>query len=262
MTIRIIGCGAMGSAIAHALAEHGQSISVFDRHKKRAEELAQAISAHHCTAPLEGSSPDEILLLAIKPQDLETSIRELEGFEGKLIVSILTGTTLAQLKEVFPDNTILRMMPNLAVRYGDGIVALAEDPDLLHLQQEIEQTFAPLGLLRWLPEEKFNAITALSGSGPAFVFSLIDSMVDAAIAMGFTGQESYELIKQMVGGALTTLYESNELPAQLKWQVASPAGTTIAGLRTFEAKGVRSGLIETFLAAYQRAQELENVYKD
>ncbi len=258
MSVRIIGCGSMGGAIAHVLAENGNALSLYDRHKERATKLGEALSATVCTSPLEGQSPDDILLLAIKPQDFDTSLDTLIDFRGKLVISILTGVTTDQLKEAFPDTLVLRMMPNLAVRYGDGIVALAEDPSLISLEDEIEKLFAPLGLVRWIPESKFDAITALTGSGPAFVFSMIDAMVDAAIAMGFTSQEGYELVKHMTGGALTTLYESKDLPAQLKWKVTSPSGTTIAGLRTFESEGVRSGIIETFMATFQRAQELGN----
>ncbi len=256
MGIRVIGCGAMGSAIAQTLAENGQEISLYDKHSDRAIGLARAISAHVCHSPLEGTSREDFLLIAVKPQDLESIAKDLEGFEGKLIISILTGVTIEQLKAVFPDNTVLRMMPNLAVRYGDGIVALAEDSDLLYLKDEIEKTFAPLGLVRWFPEKHLNAVTALSGSGPAFVFAIVEAMVDAAIAMGFSADEGYELVKHMLGGSLTTLYESNELPAELRWRVASPAGTTIAGLHAFEANGIRGGIMDTFLAAFERAQEL------
>ncbi|MCC5832724.1 MAG: pyrroline-5-carboxylate reductase [Chlamydiales bacterium] len=256
MSIRIIGNGAMGGAIARVLSENGKEVSLYDKHRERAEALSQEISARVCSAPLEGHYPDEILLLAFKPQDFHTSVEEIKDFGGKLIVSILAGITTDQLKEAFPSTPVLRMIPNLAVRYGDGIVALAEDSSLLSLQDEIEEIFAPLGLVRWIPESKCDALTALSGSGPAFLFSMIDAMVDAAIAIGFTAEEGYELIKQMMGGSLTTLYESNHLPSQLKWKVTSPSGSTIAGLRAFESHAVRSGIIETFIAAYNRAQEL------
>ncbi len=256
MSIRMIGCGAMGGAIARVLAENGKEVALYDKYRDRAEALGQEISAHVCSAPLEGHYPDDILLLAFKPQDFHSSAEELKGFRGKLIVSILTGISTQQLKEAFPDTPVLRMIPNLAVRYGDGIVALAEDFSLLSLEDEIEELFAPLGLVRWVPEAKCDAVTALTSSGPAFVFSLIDAMVDSAIAMGFTAEEGYELVKQMMGGSLTTLYESKELPSQLKWKVTSPNGSTIAGLRAFESHAVRSGIIETFLAAHTRAQEL------
>lgn len=256
MSIRMIGCGAMGGAIARVLAENGKEVTLYDKNRDRAEALGQEISARAYSSPLEGHYPDDIMLLAFKPQDFHSATEELKGFRGKLIVSILTGITTHQLKEAFPNIPVLRMIPNLAVRYGDGIVALAEDFSLLSLEDEIEEIFAPLGLVRWIPESKCDAVTALTSSGPAFVFSIIDAMVDASIAMGFTAEEGYDLVKQMMGGSLTSLYESNELPSQLKWKVTSPSGSTIAGLRAFESSAVRSGIIETFLAAFARAQEL------
>ncbi len=92
-----------------------------------------------------------------------------------------------------------------------------------------------------MPERLFNGIDALTGCGPAFVFALLESMVEASIAMGFSAEMGLDLIKHMVGGALTTLYESPESLEELKWKFTAPGGTTIAGLRTFEQKGVEAG---------------------
>lgn len=258
MQIRIIGCGAMGSAIAQTLSEAGKEITLYDKVEGRADALSHATNIPKVTSPLEGLSPGDALLLAVKPQDFESVAEELKGFEAGLVTSIITGITLKRLKEAFSQCTILRMMPNLAVRYGDGVVALAEDPELLAYKKRLEEMFSPLGMLRWLPEENFNAVTALTGSGPAFVFTLIEAMVDASIAMGLPAELGFELVKQMVGGAMTVLYESPESPEELRWRVCSPGGTTIAGLRVLEKCGVRSALMETFLAAYSRAQELGN----
>jgi pyrroline-5-carboxylate reductase len=256
MKIRIIGCGAMGSAIAQALAEAGNEISLYDKHEGRAESLAKAIGVERCQLPLENLAVGDALLLAIKPQDFEKGAEELKEFDGGLVASIITGISTDRLKKAFPGCTILRMMPNLAVRYGDGIVALAEDPLLLPFKERIEQIFSPLGMVRWIEESNFDAITALAGSGPAFVFTLIEAMVEAAIEMGISAEVGYELVKQMVGGAMTMLYEAPELPCELRWKVCSPGGTTIAGMRALEKNGVRSGLIETFVAAWERARQL------
>lgn len=258
MEIRIIGCGAMGSAIAKVLAENGKKISLYDIYRERAETLARSIKARVSHSPLEGLVPQDYLLLAIKPQNFQIAANQLQAFKGRLVASIITGITLSQLKTVFSHSKSLRMMPNLAVRYGAGITALAEVADLTPLKTEIEMFFSPLGVLRWLPEENFDAITALTGSGPAFVFTLIEAMVDATVAMGLSSDMGYDLVKHMIEGTLTILYESNKLPGELKWHITSPAGTTIAGLRTLENKGIRSGIIETFLTAFQRARELKN----
>lgn len=246
----------MGSAIAQTLFEAGKVVSLFDKHEERAETLARAIGANKSHSPLEELGSGDVILLAVKPQDFETVAQDLKNFSGGLVASIITGISCEKLKNAFPECTVLRMMPNLAVRYGDGVVALADDPALIPYKLRIEEIFASLGMLRWMAEKNFDAVTALTGSGPAFVFVLIEAMVDAAIAMGFSSEMGYDLVKQMVGGALTMLYEAPEVPAELRWKVSSPGGTTIAGLRTLEKHGVRSALIETFLSTYQRAQDL------
>jgi len=246
----------MGSAIAQTLVEAGKEISLYDKHEERAESLARAIDLPSVKSPLEDLSSGDVLLLAVKPQDFETVAEDMSTFKDGLVVSIITGISSDRLKQAFPGCIILRMMPNLAVRYGDGVVALAEDSNLLSYKERIEELFSPLGMLRWISEKNFDAVTALTGSGPAFVFTLIEAMVDAAIEMGFSSEIGYDLVKQMVGGAMTMLYESPELPSELRWKVCSPGGTTIAGLRTLEKNGVRSALIETFVAAYHRAREL------
>src|SRR5690625_3349280 len=116
--IRIIGCGAMGSAIAHILAENGTRVVLYDKYRDRAEALAKKISAPVCNSALEGDGADDMLLLAFKPQDLRASIEALQDFRGKLIISTLAGVTTHQLKEAFPRASTMRMIPNLAVRYG------------------------------------------------------------------------------------------------------------------------------------------------
>jgi pyrroline-5-carboxylate reductase len=256
MKIRIIGCGAMGGAMAQILALHGRSLSLVDHVLERAEALGAALHCPVFEDPLEGLSPEDFLLIAVKPQDFSKLAETLKEVNCALVISIVTGITTAELKGAFPHSPVLRMMPNLAVQYGEGIAALIEDPDLNHLKTAIEDVFAPLGYLRWFPETLADGVTSLTGSGPAFVFTMVESMVDAAIAMGFSAESGYELVKKMIGGALTTLHESHKVPGELKWRVTSPGGTTIAGLRLFEEKGVRSGILETFLAAYHKSIEL------
>lgn len=246
----------MGSALAKALAESGKEVILYDKNEQRSEALTQVIPAQIALSPLDGQTAEEILILAIKPQDLHATLPDLTDYRGQLVVSILTGISITQLKKAFPHQPVLRMMPNLAVRYGDGIAALAEDPALEQLEELIDETFSPLGMIRWIPEDQFDAVTALTGSGPAFVFALVKAMVEAATQLGFTGQEGEELVKQMVGGSLTLLYESNEDPSELIKRVCSPGGTTIAGMQVMEERGVQSALIDTFLAAYHRSQEL------
>lgn len=246
----------MGSAIAQTLKEAGQEISLYDKYQPRAESLARELKITPCQTALEDLTQGDGLILAVKPQDFETVAEELHSLESGLVVSILTGITTQRLKQAFPASTVVRMMPNLAIRYGDGVVALADDSELEPYKKRIEEIFSSLGHIRWIPETLFDGVTALTGSGPAFVFLFIEAMVDAAIALGFSADTGYDLVKQMVGGALTMLYESHDSPTELRWKVSSPNGTTIAGVRALEKCGVRNGIIEAFVAACSRSKEL------
>lgn len=254
--IRIIGCGNMGGAIAHVLASSGNVISVYDKHTPLAQKLSEEASVAVSKTPLDGLSADDFLILAIKPQDFQEALKELKGLQGIIVVSVMMGISTTQLKEAFPGNAVVRFMPNLAVRYGRGLIAAAEDPLLGALKDKIGQTFSPLGSLHWISEKNFDAVTALTGSGPAFVFAMIQAMTTAAVTMGFSTTEGFTLVKEMIEGAMVTLEASGAFPEELISKITSPGGTTIAGLRTFEEKGVRSGIIETFLSAYERSKKV------
>ena len=131
---------------------------------------------------------------------------------------------------------------------------------LLLLQEssknEIESLFAPLGMLARSPEEKFDAITSLTGSGPAFVFALVSGMIDAGIAMGFTKEEASAFVLQMIDGSMHLLRESKKDPLSLIKEIASPNGTTMEGLKVLEKQKVQETLLQTFLAAKKRSEEL------
>jgi pyrroline-5-carboxylate reductase len=249
----------MGSAIANVLKETGKDISVYDIHEERADSLAKSIGVPKATSAWADLFPADCVLLAVKPQDFESVSEGSLEFTGGLVASILTGITIERLKTTFPQCTVLRMMPNLAVRYGNGVVALAEDFHLDPYKKVIEDIFSSLGMLKWFPEYLFDSVTALTGSGPAFVFAVIEAMVDASIALGFSSDVGYDLVKQMVEGALTTLYESPNSPSDLRHQVCSPAGTTIAGICALERNGLRYAIIEAFTAAKERSAQLGKI---
>lgn len=258
MHITIIGCGNMGTGLAKQLSPF-HPIILHDRDWKRTQELAKEIKCEAFQDPLQAIENAQIILLAIKPQNL----KELSDSIGnklmpeQIVVSLLAGTSIEVLKKYFPNPILVRMMPNLALCYGSGVIGMVDSPNLsLHLKKELKDLFSPLGLIYWLKENLVDSLTSLTASGPAFIFTLIEAMIEAGIAMGFQAKDAQELIIQMLQGCVTLLQKTERHPSELKWQIASPLGTTIAGLRTLEKQNVRSGLIETFLAAYQRAQEL------
>jgi len=165
---------------------------------------------------------------------------------------------LKVLKMHFGDSDILLMMPNLPSFFGEGVVGFVESEDYSKKdKQQFEEVFAPLGKLMWIPESQINAFTVLAGCGPAFAYLLIESMIDAGVFLGMSVDETKEIAMQMLSGAITSMRETGKHPGALKWEVAVPGGCTIAGIKTMEDEAVRSGVINTFLGAYERLLEHE-----
>lgn len=256
MKIAIIGCGVIGSAFAkHFAREH--SLLLCDRNHKKAVALAKETGGEAHDRFHEAITDSDVILLAIKPKDLPELAKHTNFSNKQLVISVLAGTTLATLKKYYPEATILRIMPNIALACGQAVIGIAED----HLSSEIktkgEYLLKGLGLLAWVRENKIEALSALTGSGPAFVFVMIESMIEAGIAMGLTARESKEYVLQTIEGSIGLLKESEKHPAELRWEVASPGGTTIAGLREMETQGVRAGIMNAFLACYQRNLQMK-----
>lgn len=247
MKIGIIGCGHMGSNIAKKLSAE---LSLYDRNKDKVAALS-AWGAP-CSEIQQAVTGQDLIVLAIKPQNLKEIVDTFTLKPGQTLVSLLAGVTLASLKHYFPHANIIRMMPNLPLIYGEGVIGLSGDAP----NDELTQIFSPLGTIFWFDESKMDGLTALAGSGPAFFFSMIEAMIDAGIAMGFTAKESTQIVYQMLQGSLSLLSQTKQLPAALKYQIASPAGTTIAGLKHLEEHALRGIIINTFLAARKRAEEL------
>lgn len=258
MNIAIIGCGNMGSGIALRLSQE-HSLKLYDHDEMRTHEVAKQVKGKACKSIVDVVENVDIVILAIKPKDLKKAAAELHKKirSPQILISILAGTSLSHLKQAFDDVILLRMMPNLAVVHGKGIVALADSEDLtLDQKKELSVIFDRLGKVHWYPEEMFDALTSLTASGPGLAFVMFEAMVDAAIAMGFTAAQGRELVLQMLDGTLSILKETGKHPGELKWQVASPGGTTIAGLTMLENSSIRSGIINAFLASFQQAKRL------
>lgn len=260
--ITIIGCGNMGSAIAERLSTL-EKIYLYDHNLSKIQLLAQkgyGLALDHLE---EGIRQSTLIILAIKPQSLKESYQSIQKYltKGHTLISLLACTTLEQLKTYFPNCHLIRMMPNIAVVCGESMSAFCSEPqERDSIEKQLGHRLDLLGKSIWLPENKIDAFTALAGSGPAFLFALTEAMIDAGIAMGFSARESQEIIYQMIHGSTALMKASGAHPAELKWQVASPAGTTIAGLVAFEENALRSGIIKTFLAAHQRTKEMRSTH--
>lgn len=199
------------------------------------------------------------VILSVKPQVL-TAIgpklsREIQS--RHLLVSIAAGISLGQLEELFGTKRVIRVMPNTPCQVGEGASAIAAGPaasadDI----QWVEKFMAAVGLTVRVPDSMMHAVTGLSGSGPAYVYLVIEALSDGGVAQGLPRDLSLKLATQTVYGAAKMVLESGQHPAVLKDQVTSPGGTTIAALRVLERSAVRSALIEAVGEASERSRKL------
>lgn len=201
----------------------------------------------------------DLVVLAFKPQHLASADPRLAGLtRGKLVLSILAGKPLAALTKVFPEaRNVVRVMPNTPAAIGAGISAYCSRAPLAAGDRAIVETLlGALGQHLEVPEEQMNAVTALSGSGPAFLFEFVAALRDGGIAAGLAPEMAARLAMHTVLGSAQLLVQRGEEPETLRNQVTSPNGTTLAGLKQLEAGGFRGLIKQTVLAAQTRAVEL------
>jgi pyrroline-5-carboxylate reductase len=258
----VIGGGVMAEAILSRLLEKklysADEILVSEPQPQRREFLVNTYGVRVSEDNREAARASEVLLLAIKPQALDAVLGGLLGVTEKpLVLSILAGVPLSRLEMGFPDRPVIRVMPNTPATVGQGMTAIApgrrvEDAHL-DLARDI---FIAVGEVEEVPESLMDAVTGLSGSGPAFVAMMVEALADGGVAAGLPRPVAARLALQTVLGTAELLKESQLHPAQLKDRVTSPGGTTIAGVTRLERGGFRSALIEAVMAAYQRSREL------
>lgn len=260
MKIVVIGCGIMGTAFARQFAKKEQVI-LCDQDKKWAKELSAELNCHFEERLTDAVQDADGILLAVKPKDLPSLAKTIAPAlpEGKFVISILAGIPLSILKKFFPLASLLRIMPNLALTCGEGVIGLVDDDHLTEsMKKQAEALFKGMGLLAWMPESKVEALTALTASGIGLIFLMIEAMVEGGIFMGFNAPESKELVIKAIEGAVALLKKTGQHPAELKLNISSPGGTTIAGLKEMEDRGVRSGIINALLASHQRGVRMLN----
>ncbi|WP_138504324.1 pyrroline-5-carboxylate reductase [Nostoc sp. PA-18-2419] len=270
MTIKfgLIGGGVMGESLLSRLIALGiyqsSEVIVSEPLPSRQNFLKQ----HYNVAVTTDSSEvftqaKEVIFLAIKPQVLSTIAQELAHIEirnpehSPLIISILAGVPLSQLEAAFLQLPVIRAMPNTPATVGAGVTAICSGAYTNYKHYQIaHQVFEAVGEVVEVPEVLMDAVTGLSGSGPAYVALLIEALADGGVAAGLPRVIANQLALQTVLGTAKLLQETKIHPAELKDRVTSPGGTTIAGVAKLEQAGFRSGLIEAVKAATERSQEL------
>lgn len=251
----------MGEALLSRLLAQGvyqpEEVLVSDPQTQRRDMLAELYGVQ-ITADNQAVIAAPVLLLAIKPQVFDAVVNQLESRNSsQLVLSIMAGVTLQRLQSAFPGQPIVRSMPNTPATVGAGMTAIAPgqfaQPEHMQLAQRI---FAAVGEVAEVSEGLLDAVTGLSGSGPGYVAVMIEALIDGGVAAGLPRAIATQLAIQTVRGTADLLQTKGIHPAQLKDQVTSPGGTTIAGIARLEQAGFRSAVIEAVRAACQRSQEL------
>jgi pyrroline-5-carboxylate reductase len=199
------------------------------------------------------------VLLAIKPQVWKVAVQDLKIPADQLIISILAGVTISQLEQVFNQQAVIRCMPNTPATVGEGITAISQGSKVSAEQYQVAANiFNTVGKVIAVSENQLDAVTGLSGSGPAYVAIMIEALADGGVAAGLPRATAQQLALQTVLGTAHLLAESDLHPAICKDRVTSPGGTTIAGIRALEQGGFRSTIMEAVLAATDRSRELSS----
>jgi pyrroline-5-carboxylate reductase len=259
--LAIIGGGKIGEALLSGLVRRGgpDGLLVCERSPDRAAQLSERYGVP--AVDLGGAAARaRVLLLAVKPQDIDVLLGRLAEFvdDGHLVVSVAAGVPTARIEAALPAGVpVVRVMPNTPALVDEGMSVLsagahAGEADL----DEAEALLAAVGRVRRVPESQQDAVTALSGSGPAYFFFLVEAMVDAGILLGLPRALAADLIVQTALGAAVMMRDTGEHPVQLREAVTSPGGTTIAAIRELERHGVRAALIAAIEAAHARSVEL------
>jgi pyrroline-5-carboxylate reductase len=261
--IAVLGAGKMGEALMSGLLRAGvvapSGVVAAVRRSERAAQLRDAYGVEVVSAP-EAASLAETLVITVKPQDMAALLDEIAGAvtPGKLVISVAAGITTSFIeRRLAGDVPVVRVMSNTPVLVDEAMSLIspgshATEPHL----RRAEELLRPVGKVLRIPETQQDAATALSGSGPAYVFFLVEAMVDAGILLGMPRATALEMVKQAVYGAATMLRDSGEHPVILREAVTSPGGTTINAIRELERHGVRAAFLAAIEAARDRGREL------
>jgi pyrroline-5-carboxylate reductase len=260
--IAILGTGKMGEALLSGLLRAGRpaaEVAAVVRRPGRAEEL-RAAHGVQVMSVAEAAEKADTLIITVKPQDMGPMLDELAGLvtSSQLVISIAAGITTAFIeRRLSAELPVVRVMSNTPALVDEAmsVISAGSFADEQHLRRT-EELLTPLGKVIRIPEYQQDAATALSGSGPAYVFYLVEAMVDAGILLGMPRRTALEMVTQTVYGAATMLRDSGEHPVILRDAVTSPAGTTIAAIRELEKHGVRAAFLAAIEAARDRGREL------
>jgi pyrroline-5-carboxylate reductase len=263
--VAIIGGGKLGEALLSGLIAAGRepgSLSISETDAARARALGERFGIRAGSIP-EVAERAEVIVIAVKPADVDPVLRELavplrDSAVDHLVASFAAGVPIAHYEAGLPAGTpVVRLMSNTPIRARQAMTAAA--PGRLAREEHltlVSELLEPLGELVVVSESNLNAVTAVAGSGPAYVYLLAEAMIDAAVSVGLEHRMAKTMVRQTIIGAAALLSEDSAVPQDLRSEVTSPGGTTAAALVELERKGLRAAVIDAVHAAAARSAEL------
>lgn len=260
-----IGCGAMGSAIIKGIINNNiispENIWGYDLSRDKTENLKNNFGINIASNYAELCENSKQIFLAVKPADFKTVMREIKAFINKdhTVISIAAGISTAFMESVLGEYTrIIRLMPNTPCLIGEGVIAVSPGKYALNDDvDKVERMVRSLGHTLVVKEKHMNAVTALSGSGPAYAYLFMEALVDGGVSAGLDRRTATELAAQTLSGAAKMVQTTGKTLPELKYSVTSPGGTTIAALNILEENAFRGTVINAVAGAVRRAKELE-----
>jgi pyrroline-5-carboxylate reductase len=261
-TVAILGVGVMGETLLSGLIRGGRPAEDLVVGEKRAERAAQLTSTYgvRVVSNVDAAREADTVVLVVKPQDMADVLAEISPAldAGTLVVSLAAGITTGFIEARLPDGVaVVRVMPNTPALVDEGMAAISPGThcDEQHLAVA-EALLSTTGRVIQVPENQQDAVTAISGSGPAYIFFVVEAMIEAGVHLGLPRVTASELVLQTVFGSATMLRETGEHPTVLRERVTSPGGTTAAAIRQLEDHKVRAAFMTAMEAARDRSRAL------
>jgi pyrroline-5-carboxylate reductase len=261
--VALIGGGKMGSALLGGLLDRAwdpDAISIAEVDAERRRELEQRFpKVRVVPSPAWAVADAEVVIVAVKPGDVAASLQAAESSlpSETLVLSIAAGVTISTLEALVPGRPVVRAMPNTPALVGLGASAIAPGRHAGDNHLDLaSRLLGAVGIVVTVAESALDAVTGLSGSGPAYVFLVAEAMIEAGVLVGLTRDIAQKLVVQTLLGSATLLAQSDEGPEALRAAVTSPGGTTAAGLRELESARFRAAILDAVSAATRRSREL------
>ena len=262
--IAFVGCGVMAEAIAAALLRAGlvsvHQLTGGEPNARRRQELIARLGLETTPDNRAAVRGADLVVLSVKPQTLEAAMRDLVGALApeQVVLSIVAGATLRRLQEGLRHERVVRSMPNTPAQIGYGATVWYPAPSLTPEDEQLVRTvLEAMGLaIRVDNEDMVDMATALSGTGPAYVFLIMEALIDAGVHLGFSRSVAEQLVQQTILGSVLFAQETGKHPAELRNMVTTPGGTSAAALYEMERGGLRTVIARAVWAAYRRAKEL------